>query len=216
MASNGRKAKPETKTEPQRGVDATTSLLYQLLETEMGGVQIYRTALQCALNADLYKEWSKYLAETERHVVIARSLLEEAGLDPDAETPARAVCRHGADALIQGMLEALAAGTPEEAQLTAAESVVKAETKDHMNWSLMKLLGKATSGSLGDAIRAAVAEVEPQEDHHLYHSTGWARELWVDAMGLPSILPPPEEQQDVGTAIEAAQAKQDARPDAAP
>src|SRR5262245_23012183 len=31
-------------------------LLYQALETEIGGVQIYNTALQCAVNEDLARE----------------------------------------------------------------------------------------------------------------------------------------------------------------
>jgi hypothetical protein len=203
MANNGERSKSQ-----QQALDATSSLLYQLLETELGGVQVYRTALQCALHPELIEEWSKYLAETERHVVIARALLDVMGLDPDAESPSRVVCRHLADGLIHAMLEARAAGTPREAQITAAECVVKAETKDHMNWSLVKMLGKATGGELGEALRAACDEVEPQEDHHVYHTTGWARELWLDAMGLPSILPPPEEQQDVGSAVEAAEAKE--------
>jgi len=36
-------------------------LLYQALETEKGGVQIYTSALRCALNKDLKEEWNKYL-----------------------------------------------------------------------------------------------------------------------------------------------------------
>jgi hypothetical protein len=188
-----------------------SALLYQLLETEMGGVQVYRTALQCAIHPELISEWSKYLAETERHVVVARSLVETMGLDPDMEIPARLVCRHLADGLVNAMLEALAAGTPAEAQITAAECVVKAETKDHMNWSLIGLLAEQTDGPAGEALRAAYQEIEPQEDHHVYHTTGWARELWVQALGLPAVLPPPEEEQDVGSAIEAAQAERSAR-----
>ena len=35
-------------------------LLYQALETEKGGVQIYSTALRCTVNEDLKKEWSKF------------------------------------------------------------------------------------------------------------------------------------------------------------
>jgi rubrerythrin len=34
-------------------------LLYQALETEMGGVQIYTLAIQCAKNDDLKKEWKE-------------------------------------------------------------------------------------------------------------------------------------------------------------
>ena len=36
-------------------------LLLQSLETELGGVQIYQTALGCVVNKDLQEEWEKYL-----------------------------------------------------------------------------------------------------------------------------------------------------------
>jgi hypothetical protein len=41
----------------------------------------------------------------------------------------------------------------------------------------------------------------------LYHTTGWTRELWIDSLGMPAVLPPPEEEKDVKTAIGAARAK---------
>lgn len=184
------------------------ALLYQLLETELGGVQVYRTALQCAVHPELRKEWTKYLAETERHVVIARDLLRALGLDPDAEIPARVICRHSAEGLVNLMLEALAAGTQSEAQLTACECVVLAETKDHMNWSLLGQLAKKTLGDGGIAMRVAYEAVEPDEDHHYYHTQGWTRELWAEALGLPAVLPPPEEKRKVDTMAEAAEAKE--------
>jgi rubrerythrin len=34
-------------------------LLYEALETELGGVQIYETALRCARNDDLRQEWPR-------------------------------------------------------------------------------------------------------------------------------------------------------------
>jgi len=37
---------------------------------------------------------------------------------------------------------------------------------------------------------------------------GWARELCIQALGMPAVLPPPEEEKDVKTAIGAARAKQ--------
>jgi rubrerythrin len=36
--------------------DQVNELLYQALETEMGGVQVYSTALRCAVNEDLKEE----------------------------------------------------------------------------------------------------------------------------------------------------------------
>src|SRR5918912_773372 len=36
-------------------------LLYQALETEIGGVQVYTTAIRCAQNEELKEEWEEYL-----------------------------------------------------------------------------------------------------------------------------------------------------------
>jgi len=54
----------------------------------------------------------------------------------------------------------------------------------------------------------AYEEIEDQEDQHLYHSKGWARELWIDSLGLPAVLPPPEDVKRVETAIAASRAEQ--------
>jgi hypothetical protein len=187
---------------------AFETLLYQLLETEQGGVKVYRTAIECIENEELREEFENYLEETERHVEIARDLLEAFDLDPDAEVPGRLVVRHIGDALVATMEKARGAGDPAMAQLTACECVVHAETKDHLNWELVGLLAENRSGDTARALRAAFEEVEQEEDHHLYHTTGWTRELWAEAMGLPAVLPPPEEEKNVETAIGAARAKQ--------
>jgi len=57
------------------------------------------------------------------------------------------------------------------------------------------------------ALKKAYDEIEEQEDEHLYHSQGWARELWIQALGMKPVLPPPEEEKDVHSAIEASRAK---------
>jgi rubrerythrin len=184
-------------------------LLYEALETELGGVQVYETALGCAINKDLKEEWEEYLAQTKNHVQIVRGLLEKLKLDPEAETPGRKVVRHIGDSLVAAIKMALNAGNPEAAQVVAAECIVEAETKDHLNWELLALVAEKVKGAESKLIRAVVEEVEDEEDEHLYHTTGWARELWVDSLGLPAALPPPEEEKDVKTAIGAARAKQD-------
>jgi hypothetical protein len=183
------------------------NLLYQVLETELGGVQVYRTAIECAVNDELREEWEKYLSETERHVEIARGLLEGMGLDPDVDVPGRSVVRHIGESLVEAMKTARGAGKPEAAQVVAAECVALAETKDHLNWELVGLVAKKMKGEAGKLLRDAHEEVEKQEDHHLYHSTGWARELWIQSLGQPAVLPPPEEEKNVETAIGAARAK---------
>src|SRR4051812_45778795 len=190
-----------------RATKTTETLLYQLLETELGGVEIYETALRCVVNEDLKKEWQKYLRETREHVTIARSILQAGGLDPEADAPARNQVRLMGQALVKMMEVALSQGDPEGAQLTACECVIEAETKDHANWELLGELAKHAKGDIGKAFRDAHERVEKQEDHHLYHSKGWARELWLAGLGLAAVLPPPEETREVETAIGAARAK---------
>jgi hypothetical protein len=183
-------------------------LLYQALETEQGGIKIYTKALECVQNEDLKKEWEEYLEQTRNHERIVLETFEKLGLDPVVETPGRKVVRHIGQSLVKAMDMALAEGTPEEAELTAAECVVLAETKDHLNWELIGECGKKAKGDDGKALREAHEEVEEEEDEHLYHTTGWTRELWIQALGMPAVLPPPEEEKEVKTAIGAARAKQ--------
>ena len=182
-------------------------LLYQALETERGGIAVYTTALRCAVNDDLRKEWEEYLEQTTNHESIVLGVFEQIGLDPEAETPGRKVVRHIGESLVSAMEMALSSGTPEAAQIVAGECVVFAETKDHLNWELMGAAAEKATGTVAKALEEACAQVEDQEDEHLYHSTGWTRELWIDTLGMPAVLPPPEEKKDVKTAIGAARAK---------
>jgi rubrerythrin len=182
-------------------------LLYQSLETERGGIKIYESAVRCARNDDLKKEWGKYLDETRNHEVVMLRVLDAFGLDPETETPGRGIVRSKGEALVTSMETALRAD-PVAAQLVAAECVVEAESKDHMNWELIgEVTGKLT-GVEAKVLKEAHGEVEEQEDEHLYHTMGWARELWLESLGLPAVLPPPEEQKHTTSAIGADRAKQ--------
>ena len=184
-----------------------TDLLYQALETEKGGVQIYATALRCAVNKDLREEWNKYLEQTKNHVQILSDVLNALELDPDAETPGRKVVRYIGTSLVKAMEMALRSTDPQSAQIVAAECVVFAETKDHLNWELLGELAKNADEAEAALIMPAYQQVEEEEDEHLYHTQGWTRELWIEALGMPAVLPPPEEERDVTTAEDAAKAK---------
>ena len=183
-----------------------TELLYQALETEKGGVQIYSTALRCALNEDLKQEWNKYLEQTKEHVQVVSEILKAMNLDTEVETPGRKIVRHIGDSLVQAMEMALRGPDLAAAQIVAAECVTLAETKDHLNWELIGQVTKSASDE-SSVLKQAYDQVEAEEDEHLYHTSGWTRELWIEALGMPAVLPPPEEEQDVKTAIEAAKAK---------
>jgi rubrerythrin len=183
-------------------------LLLQSLETELGGVQIYQTALGCVVSKDLQEEWEKYLDQTTRHVEVMRELFEKLGLDTEQETPGRKIVRHIGESLVKAMQMAQQAGAPKAAELVACECVSLAETKDHANWELIAQCAEKLKGKEADALKEACEEVENQEDEHLYHSKGWCRELWIASLGMPAVLPPPEEEKDVKTAIGAARAQQ--------
>jgi len=193
---------------PQPLKNVPTDLLYQALETEKGGVQIYSTALRCAVNSDLREEWNKYLDQTKNHVQIMSEVLNAFGLDLEAETPGRKVARYIGTSLVKAMEMALKAADPDSAQIVAAECVVLAETKDHLNWELIGKLAAGLGGDEGKVLKQAYDKVEDEEDEHLYHTTGWTRELWIQALGMPAVLPPPEEVKKVKTAIQAAKAKE--------
>ncbi len=182
-------------------------LLYQALETEIGGQKVYEAAIRCAQHPELQTEWEKYLAETTNHEKILRTMFARIELDPERETPGRAVVRFKGQSLVEAMELALKDGGPAAAELVAAECVVEAETKDHQNWELIGKVAGHTDGETAAALSEAHALVEEEEDQHLYHTMGWARELWIESLGMPAVLPPPEEEKQVKTAITAARAK---------
>jgi ferritin-like metal-binding protein YciE len=187
--------------------EKVNKLLLEALEHEKGGVQIYETALRCAMNEDLKEEWQEYLEQTRNHVSVLQNVCEELGIDVNEETPGRNIVRHIGSSLVQAMSMALQNGR-DDAEIVAAECVTLAETKDHLNWELIGEIAKNLEDDERETLQKAYDEVEDEEDEHLYHTRGWTRELHLQALGLEAVLPPPEEKKDVKTAIEAEEAKQ--------
>jgi hypothetical protein len=182
-------------------------LLYQGMETELAGEKLYEAVVAVAVDQDFKSEMEKYLEETRTHQDILARVFEVAGLDVDAETPGRQVVRMKGEALVNAVKTAAGADDPKLAQLVAAESVVEAESKDHQNWELLGLMIEELNGDLKKAIEEAYGEVHEEEAHHLFHTQGWARELWLDFMGAPAAIPPPEEEKMVATKIGAGRAE---------
>ncbi len=184
------------------------SLLYEAYETELGGIQVYTNAVLSARNPDLKKEWKEYLQQTRKHEKVLRGAMRKLALDPKKETPGRKIVRQIGETLVSAIQKARRNSPPAAAEIVAAECVVLAETKDHHNWELIGELAKRISGKEREVLSEAHEEVEEEEDEHLYHTQGWARELSMQHLGMPAVLPPPEEKKDVKTAIGAARAKQ--------
>src|SRR5207237_3363888 len=104
-------------TEAMMKEEQLNELLYQSLETELGGVQIYEAAVRCAINDELKEEWEEYLEQTRTHVQIVQDIFSKLGLDPETETPGRKVVRHLGESLLQAIEMARSAGEPEAAQV---------------------------------------------------------------------------------------------------
>ena len=132
-----------------------SSFLLEALETELGGVEVYGAALECAQNDELREEWQKYLDQTKEHVTALTKVCVDFGLDPKKDTPGRQIVRLIGKSLVKAMNTALGSVPPEGAEIVAAECVVHAETKDHMNWTLLKEAAGAGTGRGMEALRAA-------------------------------------------------------------
>lgn len=196
------------KTSPSPNQACLEDLLYQALETEIGGIEVYKAAIACTVNEALREEWGSYLEETRKHQNVLVDVLEAFGLDPAFRPPSRDILAGIAGALVASMEQARAVVSPEQAELVACEAVVLAETKDHANWELLAHVAAQGSHPHLEALRAAVEAVGEDEAHHLYHTQGWCRESWIRALGFPAVLPPPEELRHVETAIGASRAEQ--------
>ncbi len=183
-------------------------LLLQSLEHERGGVKIYKAAIAAAQRPDLKAEWSEYLEQTEQHVQSLTEICAAFDIDPHTATPGTQIVRANGSALLQAIASARASGDPKAAQIVAAECIVLAETKDHMDWELIGEVAKDLDGEQQQIVSDAYERIEDEEDEHLYHTQGWVRELWLEALGLPAELPPPEEKENVSTAAEAQQARE--------
>jgi len=187
--------------------EQVSAFLCEALQHEQGGIQVYETAVRCAQEDDLREEWQEYLKQTREHVDIYKDLCRELGVDPEDQPPGRKIVKQMGEAFVAAMERAEKSGDPAAAEIVAAECVVLAEVKCHMNWELVGEIAHSAKGEEAKALSAAHAKVEQEEDEHLYHTMGWARELWIRRLGMPAALPPPEEQKEVTTAIGAARAK---------
>jgi hypothetical protein len=179
-------------------------LLLQMLETELGSEQVYRTALTCVINPDLRAEWQHYLEETLAHQTIVCSVCIAIGLRPNKRTPVRAVDTFLCGSLVKAMALAKASIKPAAAQLVACECVLLSETKDQAHWELLGKIAESASGDIGRTLQAAFEAVEIDEGRHPHHTLDWSRELSMAAIGLPAVLPPAAEVMRADRAIDGA------------
>ncbi|ALK29914.1 hypothetical protein bpln_1g10940 [Burkholderia plantarii] len=182
----------------------------------MGGARIYRAALSCAIDQGLHDQWEHDYRQTPHHQDVLRLVFRSLGLDEQTQTAGRRAVMETGKSLVNAIEPAKQNAAPAVAQIVAAECVVPAETKDHLNRALTGCAADRLSGDAARVLKEAHDEVEADKDHHLYHTRGWAREMWLQSMGFEAVLPPPEEGRDVASAADAAKAERAPQDDVRP
>lgn len=165
--------------------EQVVDLLCQALEAEMGGSKVYEAAIRSAHHEALREFWVGSLARSRLHARTLRRAFAQLGVKPDAETAGRDAVRRTQEFLAEAIDGSREAAPPASAQLVAAECVVLAEARVDALWTVLRDVAKVLAGERGQALKAA-CEVTLRGP-----GTGpWARELWLQAIGLPARLPP--------------------------
>lgn len=123
--------------------DRMRHLIVEALEHERGGVTIYRNALACAQDENLRDEFGTYLQQAQDHEAVLLQVCDDLDIDPELETPVRAIVRDTGQLLASSISKARKAGDPEIAELVACETVVLAETQNHAGWKLLSRIASA-------------------------------------------------------------------------
>lgn len=137
-------------------------LLYQSLETELGGIRIYEAAIACAANADLKKGWSEHLEQAKTHHAALLGVFQELRLDAEKMTPARTAVRRVSESVLEAMRTAKRNASAQAEQRYAGEMV--------------KQTGEA---------------VENGNDCRVHHAKGLTRDLRIEPAGVSAVPPPP-------------------------
>ncbi len=165
-------------------------LLLQAHEAEHGNAQVLASALRCATHGDLARRWRDMLERARRRERALMLVLQQLDLGLRSETSGRRIAANLTSALLAAMREAQETGDATAAQVVAAACVEHAAIRVHRVWELIGHLAHASPDETGRTLDSAF-DSAPRDDGELYGSRGWVRELWIDALGLPAVLPPP-------------------------
>jgi hypothetical protein len=149
-------------------------LLSDMTAHERGGVALYRSVGGRTNNPVLKQRYEHFEHQTVEHVDALETLVSRLGGDPGYVSPAARATERAGLSLIESTF--LLGGSVDlmTQELVMLDAVLLAEAKDHANWSgLSQLVDEFPEGELRDAVRAAVDQVEPEEDEHLT----WAQDM---------------------------------------
>jgi hypothetical protein len=162
--------------------------IYQGLETELGCIYVYQTAIHCAVLSELGEWWRAQLGRAQRRADLLRDLCVRLDLNPDVESTARQIVRYKAQTMVLTMELSQKFAAKEGSQIVAAESVFEIERKVLLNWELLGAAVKHTIGDTRTALELAYLEYE-SGDKWLRGFFNWPKELSLQALGLPSHAP---------------------------
>ena len=82
----------------------------------------------------------------------------------------------------------------EAAEIVACECIVLAETKDHLNWELIHEIADKAKGEQPRHSRPPTSKSRTEDEHVTPARLGPGTDD-VRALGMPAVLPPPEEEE---------------------
>jgi rubrerythrin len=152
---------------------AVADLLSACLTHERCGVHLYRSVAGRSTDAMFQRRYEQFGAETEHHVEVLEGLIAAAGGNPSYVSPRARAVEASDTKLLESTFLVAGALEPIVQEMTLLDAVFLAETVDHANWqALGELAEQLPDGKIKAALRAAVEEVQAQEEEHL----GWARD----------------------------------------
>jgi hypothetical protein len=167
--------------------DALADQLSAFVTHERCGVHLYRSVAARTEVDDLRQTYLQFGEETRRHVEIYTGVIEALGGDPLYVSPAARATEKSNTLLLESTFMMEGSSDPATRELSMIEAVAIAETKCHANWQLLARLGAALpEGRARQAMEAAVAEVQPQEDEHLTWAST-ARERFLLGLVAPTL-----------------------------
>ncbi|WP_051237643.1 hypothetical protein [Ottowia thiooxydans] len=162
---------------------ALKELLLQMMETGIGGMSIYTTAMRCTDQPDRKAQWQAWLKQAGRHQEIISDLCHASGVDPSELSAGRTVAKHLGEGLTTAMKMALAIGDSETVQRVACECVLLAETRQQQNWAALEEAECTVPGPLQEAINARVKEAANAQARQVQETAKWLCDSWRHILG---------------------------------
>lgn len=162
-------------------------LFLQLIEHELGSMDVYATALHYARSVSLREEWELAIEDTRAHLDVLVAFCEALGLNPSKETPGRVIARHLGVALVEAMNMAVTARNPATAELVACECVLLSETKAQFGWELLRLCSEGLEALQVDALRRAYRAIADAAKLKFFRARGWCHRLWIESLAASSL-----------------------------